>query len=1069
METDSLENLVHCYTSLDSGTEERESILNLVNKRIEKGEVIVQALIDLLGQLLNGADPSTRTRGSLLLATVIERCDTILDREVVHALIGFFTKCLVDAFTTQSATQALTFLVEKYGLTTEEVHKVANELFTIQAAGLPTNTRRQILNLCKLFVNNYCDAMQQIETKTVQGFINIMDGEREPFNLMTAFQLHFEIMTKLDQANLGYFHAEMFDVVSCYFPITFTPLANDPHAITPDDLKAALVRCMVLPEFAPHCLPFLTDKLGSPIVSTKLDVLDALEKCCKSYEHSVLAPFLAELWKTFRSEILDQIGEDDDKSVLEALMGGLAKVVEAAVACEDQDKVNAALQGLTGPILTIATSAISTNTASYASILHYSAAGSSASCSHLARIMIPKLRNLYLHAAALGPSLSQSNATAMSAVTSADGGLTDSMKQRETIVILFVALLSAVRKLTQDGQEPTCKIGTAVDIMLECLLTKTTPTLERAALEGVGYCAIIRSLQKGNLVAECHEDSIYTLLSSVYINTPDHATRKVALRTLTSICTVNPKLINEKVVEGFKEILLKPNTQHVDKILDALIALAPCKSPSAPELQANISAHIVAMVLHVLIDAVEKGAIHEQAKISVAFADIIKPFTTTDKDGSTMPEVIQLTMKMVLHLWTGPHDGPLQPDAAYSEAVYNLSLALQSIMAITIPATRQSDILTQMLGCHQANAKPPIPPMDLALLHPNQVLLFKTALAASRSPAIPLHGAPLVKAMDSLLAIIGMPGISSFGDRTPRGMAYQCLAILLNKTADADSFNTMYTQTALGALIPTLKDSSKDVHQRVSCAHALCWLQKGLAMRQDPKTEALGDIFLALVSDPKEPGPVRTAAHESFGAVLTPVPGALSKELHSTVKFLWDQKFFSRHLPLLMEVSNQASDADSSMHTFCALSGLIKPCREAIILNHVGQLMPLLTRQLKSQAHKYQLNINDTSTKPYVVSTLGTLQSIFAASTPAMKDTFATILEPLLVFATFKHAAFARLTCVQIIQSFTSLPFSILRPYKPMVTKRLIDVLDDPKRAIRKCATDTRNKWFSLSDPEAAD
>ena len=31
--------------------------------------------------------------------------------------------------------------------------------------------------------------------------------------------------------------------------------------------------------------------------------------------------------------------------------------------------------------------------------------------------------------------------------------------------------------------------------MLECLLTKSTPTMERAALEGVGYCAIIQCLQ----------------------------------------------------------------------------------------------------------------------------------------------------------------------------------------------------------------------------------------------------------------------------------------------------------------------------------------------------------------------------------------------------------------------------------------------------------------------------------------------------------------------------------------------------------------------------------------------
>ena len=51
--------------------------------------------------------------------------------------------------------------------------------------------------------------MQTIETKFVQGFINLMDGERDPQNLMIAFELHAMIMAQLDQTNLGYYHAEV--------------------------------------------------------------------------------------------------------------------------------------------------------------------------------------------------------------------------------------------------------------------------------------------------------------------------------------------------------------------------------------------------------------------------------------------------------------------------------------------------------------------------------------------------------------------------------------------------------------------------------------------------------------------------------------------------------------------------------------------------------------------------------------------------------------------------------------------------------------------------------------------
>ena len=78
--------------------------------------------------------------------------------------------------------------------------------------------------------------------------------------------------------------SQMFDVVSCYFPITFTPVMNDPNAVTPEGLKAALTKCMEFPEFAAHCVPFLMDKLSSPIITTKSDTLAVLVRCVKRYE-----------------------------------------------------------------------------------------------------------------------------------------------------------------------------------------------------------------------------------------------------------------------------------------------------------------------------------------------------------------------------------------------------------------------------------------------------------------------------------------------------------------------------------------------------------------------------------------------------------------------------------------------------------------------------------------------------------------------------------------------------------------------------------------------------------------
>ena len=50
-------------------------------------------------------------------------------------------------------------------------------------------------------------------------------------------------------------------------------------------------------------------------------------------------------------------------------------------------------------------------------------------------------------------------------------------------------------------------------------------------------------------MALCHENSMYELLSSLYINTSDQATRKVALRTMAQICRVNPRCVRTTALQ----------------------------------------------------------------------------------------------------------------------------------------------------------------------------------------------------------------------------------------------------------------------------------------------------------------------------------------------------------------------------------------------------------------------------------------------------------------------------------------------------------------------------------------
>ena len=65
---------------------------------------------------------------------------------------------------------------------------------------------------------------------------------------------------------------ELFDVIACYFPISFSPPPNNVHGIARQDLAAALQHALTCtPLFAPFFIPMLVEKLSSSLRSVLLD------------------------------------------------------------------------------------------------------------------------------------------------------------------------------------------------------------------------------------------------------------------------------------------------------------------------------------------------------------------------------------------------------------------------------------------------------------------------------------------------------------------------------------------------------------------------------------------------------------------------------------------------------------------------------------------------------------------------------------------------------------------------------------------------------------------------------
>lgn len=119
--------------------------------------------------------------------------------------------------------------------------------------------------------------MKTLGPDFVYGVITSMDGERDPRNLMFLFTF---LPNFIKHIPLGHLVEEMFEVISCYYPIDFHPSPDDPAAVSRQDLATILAPCLcATPEFAEHCLVLLLEKLDSSLRLAKIDSLKLLVSC----------------------------------------------------------------------------------------------------------------------------------------------------------------------------------------------------------------------------------------------------------------------------------------------------------------------------------------------------------------------------------------------------------------------------------------------------------------------------------------------------------------------------------------------------------------------------------------------------------------------------------------------------------------------------------------------------------------------------------------------------------------------------------------------------------------------
>ena len=215
--------------------------------------------------------------------------------------------------------------------------------------------RHNVFNLFGNLLKLRLDVLKMVSGDFVLGFIQAVDGERDPRNLLLCFENSYVVLTQLD---FSLFIEDFFEVLSCYFPVEFNPPKDNPFGITREDLVDKLHLCLsCTPLFAPYSISLYIEKLSSDMSDAKLDALSLITTCFHMYGNEIQL-FATEIWTCIRRDFLfgeDIVLKSKYRDFINGFIDCLSKESNAETLNSVMDSFKkACLQSLKDPDLTIA-------------------------------------------------------------------------------------------------------------------------------------------------------------------------------------------------------------------------------------------------------------------------------------------------------------------------------------------------------------------------------------------------------------------------------------------------------------------------------------------------------------------------------------------------------------------------------------------------------------------------------------------------------------------------------------------------------------------------------------------
>ncbi|TMW63550.1 hypothetical protein Poli38472_002491 [Pythium oligandrum] len=1070
-----LQPAIDAFVNPENDDTVHKTSLNTVVMQVHR-KVAIETLIQSLGLHLTNTDDKVRTRATLLLAEVLTRLPELaLSPSAVQLLLGFFTDRLADFPSASACLQALLALLLNHSkkipspLTTVElIQKLVKALHVPQ---LGQAMRKQCYSLMQLALGEPSVVRLLVEQDELglafaQVFLNSMEGEKDPRNLLLCLQIARELMSTLasvfekhDTAILQ----QYFDVVSCYFPITFTPPPNDPYGITSEDLITSLRKAFAASDLlARHVLPFLLEKLSSTVTEAKLDSIQTLVFCCEAYSINVTLLYL----HTIATALYHEVVKGEKKEVIEASLKAITRFA-SLIGLAKTKSVGGAAYAWTKFVLELTKRATDDLRGNAVDSLASASAGQALAA--IGKESAPAFTHV-LEASI--PLLLEQFKDSIGSPSKTEAGLGR--------LLLLVNTIDQEIDQSASSQPMRPHATAVIDPLVEFLQNNdnNTPANAKSKKLAIEALSHLITYPPSPLVEPAQVQTLLELFTQFLLFDRSKEVRDECLTSLKAISTIRQKttvkqyaaLVNDTCLAKLMQVVnLGPQDAVVQPILvsssrahevffeDVLLAITElcrqvsifrttvvqlvdlCVEPMATRFYTDKQHHVCGIM----------GAVAKSVELNADEKESMEFCVATDSSvtPSQQPLVFRL-LTAVANTATTVASGGLVDHAVLSAC----TRVFRTVMQNVLPETQQTianEFITSFLQV-QSSA---IASQPAAL---QLVPLFAAVInSANRSVVLPEVTTVITQLLELAQgAPMGTSTPSAVDDirREAALSAAKSLASIINKTTEGPDFDALVDLLLEQKLSRVIVDDNQQLSTRIVALQIYVWIAKALVIRGHKQHAPVCLRFLCqfLTARAGSVTPeLQMEVAKNFQLLVTEYPDVLNRKCGASITFLFRQRTFDLVFPTLLEFirGNAPSETTAALVAF---SHVIASSPRAMYMPHLGSIFPLMVQAI---------NTDDRALGSSAISTFRTLlfESLEVVK-PFLKDVFPGLLKQ----AQQGTGALDRRDALECLSKLSTIPYELIHPYKDTVLKQLLVCLNDRKRFVRHVAVRVRNQWSVL-------